>query len=179
EWAVVGDDRDALAGGLGGDALSGAVVVDEEHHAAALRELLVGDRRVLRDIGLRVLDVDLEAGALQSLLQVLAVEVLPAGRRGRVGQDHAGATGLRRRLAAFGSTGGGGAARRTARHQECRAAEQGSSKQSGLLHLSPFTVETARSCDSVRGSHCVDLYVFMFWSHAKKIKRQYMVALSL
>ena len=48
---------------------------------------------VLVDVALRVLDVDLEAGGLQTLLEVLAVEVLPARRRRRVGQDHAGAGG--------------------------------------------------------------------------------------
>ena len=74
---------------LVGDRLSGALVVDEQHDAAALGELLVGDRRVLVDVTLCVLDVDLEAGALQTLLEVLAVEVLPARRRRRVGEDHA------------------------------------------------------------------------------------------
>ena len=45
ERTVVGDDRDALGLRLGRDGLGGALVVDEQHDAAALGELLVGDRR--------------------------------------------------------------------------------------------------------------------------------------
>ena len=80
DGTVVGDDRDALGLGLLGDRGTCAVVVDEEHHAAALAELLVGDGRVLVGVALGVLDVRLEAGGLEALLEVRTVVVLPARR---------------------------------------------------------------------------------------------------
>ena len=55
--AVVRDDRDALGLGLLGDSGTCAVVVDEQHDAAALAELLVGDGGVLVGVTLGVLDV--------------------------------------------------------------------------------------------------------------------------
>ncbi len=114
ERTVVCDDGNALGLGLGGDRLGSALVVHQQHDAAALGQLLVGDRRVLVDVTLGVLDVDLEAGALQTLLEVLAVEVLPARRRRRVGEDDARTTGcvassvatLGRRAAARAGTAG-------------------------------------------------------------------------
>ena len=77
---VVRDDRDALGLGLLGDSGACAVVVDEQHDAAALAELLVGDGRVLVGVALGVLDVGLEAGGLEALLEVRTVVVLPARR---------------------------------------------------------------------------------------------------
>jgi hypothetical protein len=70
---------------------AGAVVVDEQHHAAALAELLVGDGGVLVDVALCVLDVGLESGGLEALLQIRTVVVLPTRRRGGIGKDDAGA----------------------------------------------------------------------------------------
>src|SRR5690606_6240832 len=105
--------------------LGGALVVDEKHDAAALRELLVGDRGELVDVALRVLDVDFEPGFFQTLLEVHAVEVLPAGRRRDVGKDHARtARGLAAAVAAI--RGGASAAAGTRREQQGRrAAESG------------------------------------------------------
>ena len=68
---VVRDDRDALGLGLLGNRTARAVVVDEQHHAAALAELLVGDGGVLVDVGLGVLDVGLEAGGGEALFEIL------------------------------------------------------------------------------------------------------------
>jgi hypothetical protein len=106
ERAVVGDDRDALLLGVRSDGNGRAVVVDEEHDAAALRELLVGDRGVGLGVALSVLNVDLEAGGLEPFGQVLAVQVLPAVRGRRVGQDDAGASRLSVAPASCGRTSG-------------------------------------------------------------------------
>src|SRR5690606_16363665 len=91
--AVVCDDGNALRLGLIDDCRACTLVVDDEHDAAALGELLVGDRGHLVGAALSVLDVSLEAGVLERLLERGAVAVLPAVRRLRVGQDDAGTRG--------------------------------------------------------------------------------------
>jgi hypothetical protein len=90
---VVGDRRNALRLGLLRHLDAGLVEVDQQHDRAALGQLLLGDRRVLGGVVLRVLDVGLDALGLERLVQGRPVAILPTARRRRVGKDHAGPLG--------------------------------------------------------------------------------------
>ena len=87
---VVGDHRDTLRLGFLRHLDARLVQVDEQHDRAALGELLLGNRRVLAGVILRVLDVGLHALLFERLLQLGTVAVLPTARRRCVRQDDAG-----------------------------------------------------------------------------------------
>ncbi len=108
---VVSDNRNAGFLRLGGYLDASTLVVNEEHDATALCELLVGDGRELRGVALSVLDVGLEASVVKRLLEGGTVATFPARRRSRVGKNDAGAC-----LGVAAAVGCGG---RTASQQQC------------------------------------------------------------
>src|SRR5690606_9313184 len=104
----------------------------------------VGDGGVLGRVALRVLDVDLEAGGRDGLLEGRAVTVLPAGRRSRVGKDHARTTSGVSAAVAPRSSGivGVGVRGRTAGQDQCRRGSEDRRRLKGVLlpHVTPLCV---------------------------------------
>src|SRR3954452_12002096 len=158
DGTVVRDHRDALGVGLLGDLDARAVEIGQHHQVAARRQHLLGDRRVLLGVVLGVLDVDLEAGRLELLLQQGRVVVHPAARAVGVRHDRAhrlllaAARGLRAPTAAGAAalvvvvaTAAAGEHQRTSSH------ERGQRRGPRPDHLRPLLLQESSS-HSRRGS---------------------------
>ena len=86
--AVVVDDLDALALGVGRDRRAGAgVEVDQQQHLRAVGDRLLGLLLLRGLVALGVLDLDVDAGVVERLLQERPVDRLPADGRLRVRQQ--------------------------------------------------------------------------------------------
>jgi hypothetical protein len=152
---VVVDRGHTLRLGLVEHGLAGAgVEVDDHQHVGATGDHLVGDRLELGLVALGVLDVVLDPGGLEGLLEVLLVRRLPAGRGLGVGEDDAD-------LGRLAATAGGGAAavvvaatggqdERERRHGGDEAEEPSTHEPSLSLRIPPSdgweVPATVRSC---------------------------------
>src|SRR2546421_4928294 len=130
EPVVVGG-RDALLAGVVQDgAAAAAVQVDDDQDVDALGQQLVGDGLEGALVTLRVLDVVLDAGVLERLLQERPVRGLPPGRRLAVRQDDTDVG-----LLAAGRGAPAGAVRLTARGQAAeRYDARGGHSEDPLAH---------------------------------------------